>query len=121
VTVAQVARYLKRDRTVVTRGLREAADLSYVTNREDKPGRAARYRLGPDKLPEDKPALPDGLPKDACAPAQGAHLSQQVSEGCAGVRVCTGDGRETLPEVLESPPHEPREGDSDDGLAEWSA
>jgi hypothetical protein len=94
VTVAQVARHLKRDRTVVTRGLREAADLSYLTNREDKPGRAARYRLGPDKLPEDKPALPDMLPEDppeeACTPAQVAHLSPQVSDGCAGVQVCTG-------------------------------
>ncbi len=47
VTVAQVARHLKRERSRVGRGLKEAADLSYLTNREEKPGRAARYRLGP--------------------------------------------------------------------------
>jgi MarR family protein len=39
VTVAQVARHLKRDRSRVTRYLKEAADLGYLTNREDKPGR----------------------------------------------------------------------------------
>jgi uncharacterized protein DUF3854 len=96
VTVAQVARHLKRDRTVVTRQLRDAADLSYLTNREDKAGRAARYRLGPDEMPEaDKSALPENVPEpdpsdDVCTPAQVAHLSRQVSEGCAGVQVCTG-------------------------------
>jgi len=93
VLVAQVARNLKRDRAHVGRGLREAADLGYLTNRETKPGRAARYRTGPDQLPDDKPALPGVLPDDAGdtrTPAQVAHLTPQVSEGCAGVRVCAG-------------------------------
>jgi hypothetical protein len=97
VTVAQVARHIRRDRTRVTRGLREAADLGYLTNRESKPGRAARYRTGPDALPDDRPALPDVLPddtEDERTPAQGAHVSLQVSDGCAGVRVCAGDGGE---------------------------
>jgi hypothetical protein len=99
VTVAQVAKQLKRDRTRVTRGLKEAADLGYLTNREDKQGRPARYRTGPDLLPEDKAALPDVLPDDAgCArtPAQGAHLSPQVSDGCAPVRLCAGGSGDDL-------------------------
>jgi hypothetical protein len=91
VTVAQVARRLKRDRSRVTRYLKEAADLGYLTNREAKPGRAARYRTGPDPLPEDKPALPD----EVCGrtPAQEPHLSPQISGGCAGVRGGVRDGR----------------------------
>jgi hypothetical protein len=110
VTVAQVAGYLKRDRTVVTRGLREATDLGYLANREDKAGRAARYRLGADKLPtEDKPALPDVLPEtedppeDACTPAQVAHLSPQVTEGCAGVQVCAGGAGPALCTICGEP------------------
>ena len=89
VTVAQVARHLKRDRTHATRVLKEAADLGCLTNREDKPGRPGRYRTGPDQVPEDTPALPADLSEDTgCTrtPPQGAHLSAQVSEGCAGVR-----------------------------------
>jgi hypothetical protein len=62
VTVAQVAKHLKRHRTRVTRGLKEAAELGYLTNREDKPGLPARYRTGPEPLPEDKAALPEALP-----------------------------------------------------------
>jgi hypothetical protein len=62
VTVAQVAKQLKRDRTRVTRGLKEAADLGYLVNREERQGFTARYRLGLEALPEDKPALPDTLP-----------------------------------------------------------
>lgn len=94
VTVAQVAKHLKRDRTVVTRGLREAADLGFITNKEEKAGRAARYRTGPDQLPEDKAALPADVPDDDCTPAQVAQVSPQVSEGCAGVQVCDGDASE---------------------------
>ncbi len=92
VTVAQVARHLKRDRTRATRGLKEATDLGYLTNSETKPGRAARYFLGPDPLPEDKPALPATVPDALCAstPAQGAQVSPQVSDGCAPVRLCAG-------------------------------
>jgi len=95
VTVAQAARHLKRDRSRVTRGLKEATDLGYLTNREDKPGRAGRYRLGPDSLPEDRRALPEALPGEACArtPAQVVQVSPQVSEGCAPVRLCAeGEG-----------------------------
>ena len=115
VTVAQVARYLKRDRTVVTRGLREAADLSYLSNREEKQGRAARYRLGPDELPgEDKAALPDVLPEDACTPAQVAHLSAQVSEGCAGVQVCAGGAGQE-----DAEPSQPEPAADDDEM-EWT-
>jgi hypothetical protein len=92
VTVAQVARHLKRDRTRATRGLKEAADLGYLTNSETKPGRAARYFLGPDSLPEDKAALPETVPDDADTrtPAQLAQVSPQVTDGCAGVRLCAG-------------------------------
>jgi hypothetical protein len=88
VTVAQVAKHMKRDRSRVTRGLKEGADLGYLVNMEDKAGRAARYRIGPDPLPEDAPALPATLPDDVCerTPAQPAHQSPQVSEGCAPVR-----------------------------------
>ena len=88
VTVAQVAKHLKRDRSRVTRGLKEAADLGHLVNMEDKSGRAARYRIGPDPLPDDAPALPAQLPDDVCTrtPAQPAHLSPQVKDGCAPVR-----------------------------------
>jgi hypothetical protein len=92
VTVAQVARHLRRDRSRATRGLKEAADLGYLTNQESREGRAARYRLGPDALPDDKRALPETLPGDACArtPAQGAQVTPQVTDGCAPVRLCAG-------------------------------
>jgi hypothetical protein len=87
VTVAQVAAYLKRERSRASRGLKDAADLGYLTNRETREGRTARYILGPDPLPEDKPALPDKLPDDliVSTPAQGAQVSPQVTEGCAPV------------------------------------
>lgn len=97
VTVAQVTRFLKRERSRVSRGLKDATDLGYLVNKEDKQGRPARYRIG-DALPEDTPALPDKLPDDEpCArtPAQDAHISPQVSDGCApvrGVQGGTGDG-----------------------------
>jgi hypothetical protein len=123
VTVAQVAKHLKRDRTRATRALKEAADLGYLTNQETKPGRAARYTLGPDALPQDTPALPETVPEDTSAstPAQGAQVSPQVADGCAGVRVCaegageTGEATELPAEPPESPP-----GDGD-GMGEWSA
>lgn len=103
VTVAQVAKHLKRDRSRVTRGLKEATDLGYLVNKEDKAGRPARYRTGPDALPEDSPALPEALPHDVCTrtPAQPAHLSSQVRDGCAPVRgVRGGVGRENEPESM---------------------
>jgi hypothetical protein len=92
VTVAQVARHLKRDRSRATRGLKEAADLGYLTNQETREGRAARYRLGPDALPEDRRALPETVPDDAgtSTPAQVAQVSPQVTDGCAPVRLCAG-------------------------------
>jgi hypothetical protein len=87
VTVAQVAKHLKRERSRASRGLKEAADLGYLTNQETREGRTARYRLGPDDLPEDKAALPDKLPSEAWAstPAQVAQASPQVKDGCAPV------------------------------------
>ena len=90
VTVAQVAKHLKRERSRASRGLKEAADLGYLANQETRDGRAARYRLGTEPLPEDAPALPETLPDDAGAstPAQLAQVSPQVSEGCAPVRLC---------------------------------
>ena len=90
VTVAQVARHLKRERSRASRGLKEAADLGYLVNQETRDGRAARYRLSSEPLPEDTPALPETLPDDVCAstPAQLAQVSPQVSEGCAPVRLC---------------------------------
>jgi len=88
VTVVQVARHMKRDRSRATRGLKEACDLGDLTNLEDRPGRTARYKTGTDELPADSPALPDVIPDDAAAddkrtPAQGAQVSAQVTEGCA--------------------------------------
>lgn len=94
VTVAQVAKHLKRERSRASRGLKEAADFGYLANQETKDGKAARYRLGPESLPEDKAALPDTLLPDdvpgASTPAQGAQVSPQVSEGCAPVPLCAG-------------------------------
>lgn len=97
VTVAQVAKHLKRDRSRATRGLKDAVDLGYLINKEDRPGRAALYRIGPEQLPADAPALPETLPNDVCTrtPAQPAQESSQVNEGCAPVRgVRWGTGRE---------------------------
>lgn len=97
VTVAQVAKHLKRERSRASRGLKEAADLGYLANQETRDGRAARYRLGTEVLPEDAPALPETVPDDAGAstPAQLAQVSPQVSEGCAPVRLCAeGAGQE---------------------------
>lgn len=90
VTVAQVAKHLKRERSRASRGLKEAADLGYLINQETRDGRAARYRLSTEPLPEDTPALPETLPDDAWAstPAQLAQVSPQVNAGCAPVRVC---------------------------------
>jgi hypothetical protein len=95
VTVAQVTAHLKLERSRASRGLKAAADLGYLTNQETREGRAARYRPGPDALPEDKPALPDTLTEDlsASTPAQVAQVSPQVSDGCAPVPpVLEGDG-----------------------------
>ena len=93
VLVTHVAEHLKRDRTVAARGLKTAVDLGYLDNREDKAGRPARYRLGDEPLPEDAPALPAGLPPEVCTytPAHLAHVSPQLSDGCAAVQVCAGE------------------------------
>ncbi len=98
VTVAQVARHLRRDRSRATRGLKEAADLGYLTNQESREGRAARYRLGPDALQEDKRALPETVPDQVSTstPAQVAQVSPQVTDGCAPVRLCAGGVDEKL-------------------------
>ena len=101
VTVAQVAKHLKRERSRASRGLKEAADLGYLENQETRDGRAARYRLGTEVLPDDAAALPETLPDDAAAstPAQLAQVSAQVKEGCAPVRVCAGGDGEGVPTV----------------------
>ena len=66
--------------------------LGYLTNQESREGRAARYRLGPDALPEDKRALPETVPDQVSTstPAQVAQVSPQVTDGCAPVRLCAG-------------------------------
>ena len=97
VTVAQVAKHLKRDRSRATRGLKEAADLGYLANQETRDGRPARYRLGTEVLPVDAPALPETLPDDAgtSTPAQLAQVTPQVKEGCAPVRGVRGGAGES--------------------------
>lgn len=103
VTVAQVAKHLKRERSRASRGLKEAADLGYLANQETRDGRAARYQLGTEVLPVDESALPETVPDDAgtSTPAQLAQVSPQVKEGCAPVRVCAGGDGEGVPEMLE--------------------
>jgi hypothetical protein len=98
VTVAQVAKHLKRDRSRATRGLKEAADLGYLTNEETRQGHSARYAIGSDPLPEDKPALPETVPDDTRTPAQLAQVSPQVTDGCAPVRLCARCGDPLSPE-----------------------
>jgi hypothetical protein len=121
VTVAQVAKHLRRERSRASRGLKEAADLGYLTNQETREGRAARYRLGPDELPEDKRALPDTLPDDVgtSTPAQVAQVSPQVTDGCAPVRLCAG-GAGGDSEATEHPAGPP-DSAPDDGTAELRA
>lgn len=93
VTVVQVAKHLKRERSRASRGLKEACDLGYLVNQEAREGRAARYRISAEPLPQDAPALPETVPEECdSTPAQGAQVSSQVSEGCAPVRLCTACG-----------------------------
>jgi hypothetical protein len=110
VTVAQVTRHLKIDRSRAQRGLKDAADQGYLTNQETREGRAARYRIGPDSLPDDKPALPAELPPAdewASTPAHPAQPSAQVTDGCAPVLPVRGDEDDnfpTHPDAGEEPP-----------------
>ena len=57
-TVAQVAKHLKRERSRVSRGLKEATDLGYLVNKEDQGRQARPLPAGPDALPEDCPRCP---------------------------------------------------------------
>ena len=85
VTVAQVARHLKRDRTVVTRGLREAADLAYLANQEDKAGRAVRYVSAPTACPTTNQRFPANYPRTFAHPHR---LHTQTRRSAMGVQVC---------------------------------
>ena len=86
-TVAQVAKHLKRDRTRATRGLKEAADLGYLTNLETRAGRAARYASVPSSCPRTRPRCPQQcLTTRALAHPHSAHTYRRRSQ--TGVRLC---------------------------------
>jgi DNA-binding transcriptional ArsR family regulator len=64
VTVAELARKLKLDRSTVSRRVRSARDRGYLRDLEDNPRKPSRLVLG-DDLPDDVQILPS--PEDVCA------------------------------------------------------
>jgi hypothetical protein len=64
VTVAELARKLKLDRSAVSRRVRNAKDRGYLRDLEDNPRKPSRLIPG-DDLPDDLQILPS--PKDVCA------------------------------------------------------
>jgi hypothetical protein len=91
VLTVQVAAAIERDRTVAARGLGRVVRLGFLENLETKRGRAGRYVVGTQTMPEDTPAIPHSIPPEACTPAQVAPESPQVSDWCAAVQLCNGD------------------------------
>jgi DNA-binding transcriptional ArsR family regulator len=64
VTVAELARKLKLDRSTLSRRARSAKDRGYLRDLEDNPRKPSRLILG-DDLPDDVQILPS--PEDVCA------------------------------------------------------
>ena len=71
VSVAEVAKELKLDRSAASRRVKKALNLGYLQNLEDKRGKPYRLVLG-DPLPEDREILPppETLDTDRCTVAR---------------------------------------------------
>ena len=81
VSIIQVATRLDLDKSAASRRVREAIDLGYLVNLEDKRGKAARLVIG-DSLPEEIPILPppdslngEGVPLSIKQPCNTATLN----------------------------------------------
>jgi hypothetical protein len=129
ITVAELARALKLDRSAVSRRARNAKDSGYLRDLEDNPRKPSRLVLG-DDLPDDVQILPkpedvrEGMQERALGSArldepQETHRNGQYSDDAykACSRACVQEGIKTPP-----PPsvNEPMEADShqDDILEE---
>jgi hypothetical protein len=73
VTVAELARKLKLDKSATSRRVGSAADRGYLKNLEDRKGRPARLVPG-DPLPDDMEILPE---PDALADTSAADLNKE--------------------------------------------
>ncbi len=58
VSIQEIAKRLKLDKSPVSRRVREALDNGYLVNEETRKGRPAQIKLG-EPLPDDTPILPD--------------------------------------------------------------
>jgi DNA-binding transcriptional ArsR family regulator len=109
VTVAELARKLKLDRSTVSRRARSAKDRGYLRDLEDNPRKPSRLVPG-DDLPDDVQILPS--PKDVCATvkerallharphgAQDLHKNGQNSENA--YKACN---RARVQEGIKDPP-----------------
>jgi hypothetical protein len=104
VTVAELARELKLDRSAVSRRARNAKDRGYLRDLEDNPRKPSRLILG-DDLPDDLQILPspedvragvkerasDGArPKVTQEPHSNAQNSEDAYKACSRARVQEG-------------------------------
>ncbi|MGH8606183.1 MAG: hypothetical protein ACREX9_01805 [Gammaproteobacteria bacterium] len=108
VSVAEVAKTLKIDRSAATRRLHAAEDRGFVKNLETKRGCPSRWVVD-DPLPEDLNVLPsrEEIEKgvqgvQGCAKGL-AHPKRNNDAGFgAGVQVCTANGRDIHPIIREA-------------------
>jgi len=70
VTVAQVSRKLKLDKSSALRRVKAALGQGYLKNDENKPGRPYKLKMG-DELPEDQPILPESEGLQGCSDKSG--------------------------------------------------
>jgi len=66
VTVAQVSRKLKLDKSSALRRVKTALEKGYLKNEENKPGRHYKLKVG-DALPEDQAILPEPEGLQGCS------------------------------------------------------
>jgi hypothetical protein len=104
VTVAELARELKLDRSAVSRRARSAKDRGYLRDLEDNPRKPSRLVLGDDlsddlqilPSPEDvragvkERALPDARPDGAQEPHRNGQNSDDAYKACSRARVQEG-------------------------------
>jgi hypothetical protein len=121
VTVVELARELKLDRSAVSRRVRNAKDRGYLRNLEDNPRKPSRL-IPDDDLPDDLQILPspedvrasmqkrasiDARPDGAQEPHRNGQNSNDAYKACSRARVQ--EGTKTPP-----PPSGSKPGDIDD-------
>jgi len=118
VTVAELARALKLDRSTVSRRARSAKDRGYLRDLEDKPRKPSRLVLG-DDLPEDLKILPtpedvrasmqkrassNARPDGVQEPHRNGQISDDAYKACSRARVQ--EGIKTPPPPLDNEPED---------------